>query len=102
MRLTAIGGGVVSVEAAQAAVLDGYGETALLEAIRLSHAGELATCAYTMDKRDAEALASVFRAIGAQLEGVEQWIDAVRSELLAVQRSSVSDTPHEVGSSPPA
>ncbi len=76
---------VVSVEAALVAVMDGASETALLEAGRLAHAGELATGAGTMDTRDAEAIGAVFRAIDAHLEIVGRWTDTVRTELIAIR-----------------
>ena len=75
---------VVSVEAALAAVMDGASETALLEAGRLAHAGELATCAGTMDTRDAEAIGAVFRAIDEHVDTVKRWIETVRSELVGI------------------
>ncbi len=74
----------MSVATARAAALDGYGETALLEAIRLSHAGELTTCARTMDERDAAAIASVFRAIGSHLDVVERWMETIRAAVTAI------------------
>lgn len=88
MRLDAIGGGFVSIEAAVAAVMDGFGETALLEATRLAHAGELATGAGTMDTRDAEALGAIYRAIAAHLDLVGRWMETIRTEVVAIRSSS--------------
>ncbi len=81
----------MSAEAGLAAIVfGGEGENALLEAGRLCRAGELAACAGSMDADDAEALASVYRAVAGRLEVVAAWMEAIRMQV--VEPSTPADT----------
>ena len=71
-------------------IFDGYGETALAEARRLTRAGELASRAHPRDD-DYEAFGSVFRAIDGHLEVVARWVETGRQEVSALRAARASD-----------
>ena len=76
----------------QPSIFDGYGETALAEARRLTRAGELASRAHPRDD-DYEAFGSVFRAIDGHLEAVASWVETVRDEVRALRAAQGRGNP---------
>ncbi len=80
----------MSSEEDPGSIFDGYGEDALLDAMRLVRAGELASRAIPADD-DFAAFGAVFRAIEGRLELVERWVEGGRQEVLALRASQTNE-----------